>query len=308
MDIRHIFPDALILHTPINDPQYVSFYHEQSNYYIHIPKRSMTKREIKLLETFLTPVQAITQNRLNQTAEQQKWYAFFYNNGPLPDFYEKRVRFIHFYIQQKMNQREFIGTIQTFLQEGMNVVWLNENNGVILETETTEPMTETDLQSLMEAIASDFYYDVYFYLGRFYSKSDYLRNCFKREQTYFHYSLTIHQRKHILKFENAFPFFLILANEEQLKTYLMEEWKELFQDDYELLSTIKLFIENNSNTSLTAKMLYLHRNSLQYRIDKFIERTSIDIKSFHGSLSVYFICLFGETMLHSQKFIQNDEN
>jgi DNA-binding PucR family transcriptional regulator len=32
------------------------------------------------------------------------------------------------------------------------------------------------------------------------------------------------------------------------------------------------------NASLTAKRLFIHRNSLQYRIDKFIERTGIDIR------------------------------
>ncbi|MXV42460.1 PucR family transcriptional regulator, partial [Bacillus subtilis] len=39
----------------------------------------------------------------------------------------------------------------------------------------------------------------------------------------------------------------------------------------------------------------LHRNSLQYRIDKFIERSGIDIKSYKGALLAYFICLQNES-------------
>src|SRR5690606_35483395 len=99
-------------------------------------------------------------------------------------------------------------------------------------------------------------------------------------------------------FEQAFPLVLLSLKGIELKNILQTEWEDIFQNDLELVSTIKLFLENNSNTSLTAKNLYLHRNSLQYRIDKFIERTTIDIKLFQGALSVYFICLYGKHFEH----------
>jgi DNA-binding PucR family transcriptional regulator len=41
------------------------------------------------------------------------------------------------------------------------------------------------------------------------------------------------------------------------------------------------------NVSLAAKKLYLHRNTLQYRVDKFIEKTGIDIKHFGNAVSIY---------------------
>lgn len=81
---------------------------------------------------------------------------------------------------------------------------------------------------------------------------------------------------------------------EQLKSLLSEEAELLFENEPELRKTIKLFIENNSNVTLTAKKLHLHRNSLQYRIDKFIERSGIDIKTYTGALLAYFICLQSE--------------
>nr|MDH3110555.1 helix-turn-helix domain-containing protein [Bacillus altitudinis] len=38
-----------------------------------------------------------------------------------------------------------------------------------------------------------------------------------------------------------------------------------------------------------AKALYVHRNSLQYRIDKFIERTGLDIRHFQEASAAYFM-------------------
>lgn len=96
-------------------------------------------------------------------------------------------------------------------------------------------------------------------------------------------------------FEMIFPFLLLETEKEKLETLLSEEAELLFGSESELRKTIKLFIENNSNVTLTAKKLHLHRNSLQYRIDKFIERSGIDIKSYKGALLAYFICLQNES-------------
>jgi len=57
----------------------------------------------------------------------------------------------------------------------------------------------------------------------------------------------------------------------------------------ENINTILGFIENNFNASLTAKKLFLHRNTLNYRLDNFIQKTEIDIKTFKKGLSIYLL-------------------
>ena len=59
-----------------------------------------------------------------------------------------------------------------------------------------------------------------------------------------------------------------------------------------MYATIKVFLENNLNASLTAKKLYIHRNTLQYRIDKFIDKTGIQLKDFYGAFTVFLACFF----------------
>jgi DNA-binding PucR family transcriptional regulator len=68
----------------------------------------------------------------------------------------------------------------------------------------------------------------------------------------------------------------------------------VFNDDPEMYSSIKVFLENNLNASLTAKKLYIHRNTLQYRIDKFIDKTGIQLKDFYGAYTVFLACLLFE--------------
>lgn len=57
----------------------------------------------------------------------------------------------------------------------------------------------------------------------------------------------------------------------------------------EVIHTVREFIENNMNSSLSAKKLYMHRNTLNYRVDNFIESTHINVKTFKGANAIYML-------------------
>ncbi|MCK4551507.1 MAG: helix-turn-helix domain-containing protein [Tenericutes bacterium] len=43
------------------------------------------------------------------------------------------------------------------------------------------------------------------------------------------------------------------------------------------------------NASKTAKTLYMHRNTLNYRLDNFINKTEIDVRKFKGAIAIYLL-------------------
>jgi DNA-binding PucR family transcriptional regulator len=59
------------------------------------------------------------------------------------------------------------------------------------------------------------------------------------------------------------------------------EFKELLGG--ELGITIEEFFKNNLNLTDTAAKLYIHRNTLLYRLDKINKCTGFDIKRFEDS-------------------------
>ena len=55
--------------------------------------------------------------------------------------------------------------------------------------------------------------------------------------------------------------------------------------DEETLSTVDKFYDNNLNVSKTSRELYIHRNTLVYRLDKLQKLTGLDIQSFDDAIT-----------------------
>lgn len=56
--------------------------------------------------------------------------------------------------------------------------------------------------------------------------------------------------------------------------------------DPEMLQTLDAFFTENCNVSDTAKRLYIHRNTLLYRLDKFKQETGMDVRDFEHAVLV----------------------
>ena len=67
--------------------------------------------------------------------------------------------------------------------------------------------------------------------------------------------------------------------------------KEIFDgrspDDFdeEILTTINKFFENSLNVSETSRQLYIHRNTLVYRLDKLRKSTGLDLRVFEDAIT-----------------------
>ena len=66
------------------------------------------------------------------------------------------------------------------------------------------------------------------------------------------------------------------------KMFIREVFGDYSPDsiDEETLATIDKFFENNLNVSETSRQLFIHRNTLVYRLDKIQKNTNLDLRNF----------------------------
>ena len=71
------------------------------------------------------------------------------------------------------------------------------------------------------------------------------------------------------------------------KMFLKEIFANKSPDDFdeETLTTINKFFENNLNVSETSRQLYIHRNTLVYRLDKLQKSTGLDLRVFEDAIT-----------------------
>ncbi|HIX77157.1 MAG TPA: helix-turn-helix domain-containing protein [Candidatus Fusicatenibacter merdavium] len=71
------------------------------------------------------------------------------------------------------------------------------------------------------------------------------------------------------------------------KMFIREIFGDKSPDDFdeETLTTINKFFENSLNVSETSRQLYIHRNTLVYRLDKLQKSTGLDLRVFEDAIT-----------------------
>ncbi|MBQ7816511.1 MAG: helix-turn-helix domain-containing protein, partial [Oscillospiraceae bacterium] len=130
-----------------------------------------------------------------------------------------------------------------------------------------------------------------------------LANSFKEAQIALEVGKVFDTEKSIVNYDHLGIARLIY----QLPTTLCEMFlKEVFKQgsieslDQETLFTIQSFFENNLNVSETSRGLFVHRNTLVYRLEKIRKITGLDLREFDDAI-VFKVALMVKRYLQSSQ-------
>lgn len=289
-----LYPGAFITeHPPL--PGHVKFhiFHDESKHkWISIPDGTITQKELDLLGTMYVRAEAASENL---PPLLQQWKEYLFAGGELPSGSEREnVRLIQFeFLGVNPDREELETAIKGFFPEEIMILWDGSQRALAVERGETS-LDERDLASMAGAFESDFYIKTRIYIGRRITVSDTLPGQFKEERNYFEFAKKNIPAEGYYTFEKVFPSYVASLLPGPLAEALNDVFSEAFKSDDEMFTTVKGFLENGSNASLAAKKLYIHRNTLQYRVDKFADKTGVSLKDFHSAFTVYLACLLYE--------------
>ena len=87
------------------------------------------------------------------------------------------------------------------------------------------------------------------------------------------------------------------------RMFIKEVLHGLTMDDFddETLATVNKFFENNLNVSETSRQLYIHRNTLVYRLDKLQKMTGLDLRNFDDAIIFKITLMVSKYMMYMDR-------
>lgn len=170
------------------------------------------------------------------------------------------------------------------------VININETD-IALVKEIKAGIDSKDLEklagSIVDTLSSEFYTHCVVGIGTTVTGIKDLAHSFKEAQVALEVGKVFDTERTIVSYDNLGIARLVY----QLPTTLCEMFlKEVFKRgsieslDQETLFTIQRFFENNLNVSETSRKLFVHRNTLVYRLEKIKKLTGLDLREFEDAI------------------------
>ena len=192
-----------------------------------------------------------------------------------------------------------------FPDESKDFVFTISETDIVLIKEVRPNIESGDLEKLAFSIAdtllSEFYTRVNIGVGTVVDNVRNLAVSFREAQIALEVGKVFDTDKSIISYENLGIARLIYHLPTNLcETFLKEVFKKgsIESLDQETLFTIQKFFENNLNVSETSRKLFVHRNTLVYRLEKIKKLTGLDLREFDHAI-IFKIALMVKKYLSS---------
>ena len=156
--------------------------------------------------------------------------------------------------------------------------------------------------NITDTLSTEFYTKVAIGISTVVDNIKDLAKAYQEAQVALEVGKVFETEKNIISYENLGIGRLIY----QLPTTLCEMFlQEVFKKgnldslDRETLMTIQSFFENNLNVSETSRKLFVHRNTLVYRLEKIRKLTGLDLREFEHAIT-FKVALMVKKYLNSK--------
>lgn len=233
--------------------------------------------------------EAILQNLSDQnyttTAQNNPWYQFLTQQSTiLPQAASKTVRIIQFKLtfRDQSNQAELEQSISDLFNHLVSHFYLNTQTLIVVQANGPETLTLPELESILQTVESDFFVKIQAFIGNYWPLDEQLALIFNEEQAVFSKSTSSVSSLATL----ALDYY---ARPQLRESPLAQQLNSILNKDNEIKDVIIALYQSAGNLSSAAKKLFLHRNTLQYRLERFYESTNLNLKQMDDLVLCYLL-------------------
>ena len=223
------------------------------------------------------------------------------------------------------NIRRIVYLIETNIDKDMNIVEIVrsifpaktkdfvtavDEHSIILVKELREKETMDEIEKIAKMISdtlsTELNIKVYISIGTVVSDLKDVSRSYKEAKMALEVGKIFESEKYIVNYEKLGIGRLIYQLPLSLcKMFIKEVLHGLTMDDFdeETLATVNKFFENNLNVSETSRQLYIHRNTLVYRLDKLQKMTGLDLRNFDDAIIFKITLMVSKYMMYMDKMV-----
>ena len=282
MNLRELFPEAVVNQETGQGPEWLTL--PLDGQFIHFPLEALSQREQALLNL------QESQPAL-QSSDQDVWHQFLVQKkGGLPTKLE-RVQLL--YLEHGIPlSSDLLDLFYGLLPHLTALVELHATRTVLVLDQTIPFEVEALIQDILPAVESDFGTKLTIFFGNSWTKlqAEELRQVFDSEYQLFSDFVPLKGSEQTISFAKM----ALWARSGQLNLGVIpEKIRHYIDESKDMVDIIEAMWTSQTNLVQTAQKLFMHRNSLQYKLDKFHSLSGLNLKNLDDLAFCHLLMLNG---------------
>ena len=282
MNLRDLFPEAVVNQETGQGPEWLTL--PLDGQFIHFPLETLSQREQALLN--LQESQPALQSSV-----QDVWHQFLVQKkGGLPTKLE-RVQLL--YLEHGIPlSSDLLDLFYGLFPHLTALVELSSTRTVLVLDQTTPFEVETLVQDILPAVENDFGTKLTIFFGNSWTRlqAEELRQVFDSEYQLFSDFVPLKGSEQTISFAKM----ALWARSGQLNLGVIpEKIRHYIDESKDMVDIIEAMWTSQTNLVQTAQKLFMHRNSLQYKLDKFHSLSGLNLKNLDDLAFCHLLMLNG---------------
>lgn len=264
--LKQSYPSLIFLESEVIPPGYEAFY-DQGRIFA-ILKSEIQGKEMMLLR------------KLYPFTETTPWMSYLLHDGT-PLVSTKTFNILQIRLNNTDHADLWLSTFLEFFSNVEDFFSLNELHHVcVLETDALEGM---DFDGILQTLQEDIGVNASLYIGDGNIISEAMQKGFKEDLKIFG---DIELKHRVNSFKDLYlPYYI--ASQFQ-KSYQLQNVRQRIYSLKEGMELVEVLWSCQGNITQAAQLLFLHRNTLNYRLDKFEDHTGLSLRELGDLQLAYF--------------------